>query len=230
MEKSSRAIIGVFFLIVLIICGIGAYRSCVPAKPKMIELKGWTLAKLKDGTVNIVSADSEALVENGVLNIPAFIGKYKITGFGAPSYWSGIGMLGSQKGGLAFTMNEELKVERVVIAAELKVDDYFWGHFSVVRGFGGVFKLGHTPLYIEFLNSDLEEISFGGKYNEEDVIKFIVPDGALLNYVEAKRGKFEEEPAYRSPYYEEELARLNAWLDKFIEKSKFLEEQAAAEL
>ncbi len=126
------------------------------------------------GRVNIISANSESLVVDGVLNIPAKIGKYDIYGFGKPAPFVSMGKT-------YFSIAESLEVERIVLAAELHVDYGFWG-----RGFGN--SIPKIVNYVEFLSSDFTRID-GVFRSDNEGVTYIIPDDSMEIFIK----KFGEE-------------------------------------
>lgn len=119
-------------VIAIMLFGVFGLSGC--SNGRTFDVDGWTLFRYNGnygttprGTVNIVSANSESLVVDGVLNIPAKIGKYNIHGFGRP----GNGMFGSDSGA-DFGINTGLVegIERIVIAEEIYIGESFYRNFD----------------------------------------------------------------------------------------------------
>ena len=157
----------------MMLCTMLTMAGC--SNGRTIEVDGWTLFEYNGsynterGRVNIISANRESLVVDGVLTMPAKIGKYNIYGFGGP----GPGMYWSHPG--AFEINADLKVEHIVFAAELHVDFGFsWGTF------------GENLKYVEFLSDTFDKISsFGG-----GIYTYIIPDDSTQNFIDRLESRY----------------------------------------
>jgi hypothetical protein len=101
---------------------------------KTIKVDGWTLYRFNGeyntvrGRVNIISADSESLAVDGVLTIPAKIGKYNIYGFGRPGR-----SFGESYKKFSISQEAVTDLERIVVAAELYIDSSFSNGFPYVN-------------------------------------------------------------------------------------------------
>jgi hypothetical protein len=172
LKNYIRIAVVALFTASIMLCVVFGFTGC--SNGKRFKVDGWTLfqynghmkawSELK-GQVNIISADDESLVVDGVLNIPSKIGKYTITGFGQPQYmvtgpsWD-------------FTINENLEVNHIVLAEELQVNELFFG--------GGINSVGRRVKYIEFLSDTFENIA---EFYKSTRI-FIIPDGSTQNFID----------------------------------------------
>lgn len=200
--KTSQKLKKIVVLLMTAIMTLGTmFMAAGCSNGKTFDVDGWTLFRYNGnfnterGRVNIVRANSESLVVDGVLTIPAKIGKYEIYGFGGPGpgmYWSGPGV---------FKINLDIVegIERIVIAAELHVDEGFWG-ISLSRN-----SIFDSVKYVEFLCNDFVRIESVFRSGNEGII-YIIPDGSMENFIER-------------------FGEANSEFFTVIEKSKYLEDK-----
>jgi len=189
----------IFGLAFIMLFSLLMFTGCSEYSGREIEVDGWTLFRFRQsGQVNIISANSESLVVDGVLYIPSRIGRYNIHGFGR---WQPTGWYGGIDH--YFRISESLEVERVVLAAELHVGRYFWG--DDWRYQGNVFRIA----YIELLCKTFERVSFIGRSEKRRYV--IIPDGTSCLFFDNFKGLH-----YSGMFYV---------ITRFIEKSEWLANQ-----
>jgi len=165
-------------LAIIMVFAVLAFGGCSEYSGREIEVDGWTLFRFTQSRkVNIISANCESLVVDGVLYIPSRIGGHDIHGFGRWSHapWPGMEHF--------FTMTKRgengwpvqaLEVRKIVLAKELSVGRLFWS------GRGAWAGAVENVRYIEFLCNTFERIDFIGQSEERRFI--ILPDGSTQNF------------------------------------------------
>jgi len=156
-----RKRVTIFGLAFIMLFSLLMFTGCSEYSGREIEVDGWTLFRFRQsGQVNIISANCESLVADGVLYIPSRIGRYNIHGFGRhePIFWYG-------SRDHHFRIDEKLEVERVVLAAALHIN-----HFIGNIGFA---------TYVELLCNTFERI-VNLPWQEERL--FIIPDGSSQTF------------------------------------------------
>jgi len=174
-RKFSVMLAVVLMFVMLMAVGCVDLASC-NENPRfgisIITTERWTLARYNNiNRFNIVSADCETLVVDGVLKIPSMIAGHEIHGFGTQG--------GTYYGGpmrTFFSINFNLEIEKIVLAAELHIDNKFFGNAHSQNEIAG---LDNSP-YIQLLATTFERIqplSLLWGYT------IIIPTGSAENFI-----------------------------------------------